>query len=473
MAKKKATLADAFLRDISEHPEDDAPRLIYADWLDENGQPERAEFIRLQCRLAGHDEDAPERPALVEREQALLHNHGEVWKAEVPTISGVSFSDFQRGFLHSARIDLNRWKKGRERKVAALFAAAPVEELTLDDATPAQLSSLLDNPAALRLHKLEFFDLETPVEIIRRIADSPHVRNLRRLDFFDLGLDDTALVLLASSPNLANLREFFPVDCGPFGAEGLRALARSPYLTRLTNLYLHLAEPYLEGVAILAGAANLVSLRELDIVADLGPAGLELLASSPHLTELREFQLHGTGLGDVGMPVLARAGWRSLRQLDLSLNTIGDEGARVLATWPGLATVRKLYLRHNVIGPTGIQALAASTYLGQLVELELAKNQIGVEGAAALARADLPNLRVLGLWGCHIGDEGVRQIADSPNSSRLTKLCLADNNLTDAGAEALLHSPNLGGITRLEVLTNALSAARKKALVKRFGDVWL
>jgi uncharacterized protein (TIGR02996 family) len=41
-----------FLAEILEHPDDDTPRLIYTDWLDENGQPERAAFIRLQCELA-------------------------------------------------------------------------------------------------------------------------------------------------------------------------------------------------------------------------------------------------------------------------------------------------------------------------------------------------------------------------------------------------------------------------------------
>lgn len=49
-----ATAAD-FLREIIAHPEEDAPRLIYADWLEERGQPgdgERGEFIRIQCELA-------------------------------------------------------------------------------------------------------------------------------------------------------------------------------------------------------------------------------------------------------------------------------------------------------------------------------------------------------------------------------------------------------------------------------------
>lgn len=42
----------ALLRAIREHPDDDTPRLIYADWLDEHGQPGRAEFIRVQCELS-------------------------------------------------------------------------------------------------------------------------------------------------------------------------------------------------------------------------------------------------------------------------------------------------------------------------------------------------------------------------------------------------------------------------------------
>ncbi len=46
---------DAFLQAIIERPDDDAPRLIYADWLDERGDP-RGEFIRVQCALAGTSE---------------------------------------------------------------------------------------------------------------------------------------------------------------------------------------------------------------------------------------------------------------------------------------------------------------------------------------------------------------------------------------------------------------------------------
>jgi uncharacterized protein (TIGR02996 family) len=43
---------DALLRGILECPEDDTARLVFADWLDENGQAERAEFVRVQVELA-------------------------------------------------------------------------------------------------------------------------------------------------------------------------------------------------------------------------------------------------------------------------------------------------------------------------------------------------------------------------------------------------------------------------------------
>src|ERR1700738_3753443 len=43
---------DAFLADILTRPADDAPRLVYADWLDDHGDPDRAEFIRVQIELA-------------------------------------------------------------------------------------------------------------------------------------------------------------------------------------------------------------------------------------------------------------------------------------------------------------------------------------------------------------------------------------------------------------------------------------
>lgn len=45
------TAHDAFLAGIIESPDDDFPRLQYADWLEERGDV-RGEFVRVQCELA-------------------------------------------------------------------------------------------------------------------------------------------------------------------------------------------------------------------------------------------------------------------------------------------------------------------------------------------------------------------------------------------------------------------------------------
>jgi uncharacterized protein (TIGR02996 family) len=45
------TERDAFIAAIHAAPDDDGPRLMYADWLTEHGDP-RGEFIRVQCELA-------------------------------------------------------------------------------------------------------------------------------------------------------------------------------------------------------------------------------------------------------------------------------------------------------------------------------------------------------------------------------------------------------------------------------------
>lgn len=47
----------ALLASICAKPAEDTPRLVYADWLQENGQEARAEFIRVQVKLALLDID--------------------------------------------------------------------------------------------------------------------------------------------------------------------------------------------------------------------------------------------------------------------------------------------------------------------------------------------------------------------------------------------------------------------------------
>ena len=72
------SLEESFLRDVVEHPGDETPRLIYADWLSERGDP-RGEFIHLQCELARLAEDDQRRPALEDRAFELEQRWGREW----------------------------------------------------------------------------------------------------------------------------------------------------------------------------------------------------------------------------------------------------------------------------------------------------------------------------------------------------------------------------------------------------------
>jgi uncharacterized protein (TIGR02996 family) len=89
MAGLTATLDEVFLRDIIDSPDDDAPRLIYADHLEERGEQARSAFIRVQCELARmgnpFSEAADSRyDILRRRERELLRRHVQDW---IPPVS--------------------------------------------------------------------------------------------------------------------------------------------------------------------------------------------------------------------------------------------------------------------------------------------------------------------------------------------------------------------------------------------------
>ena len=44
----------AFLAAIQAAPNDNTPRLVYADWLDEQGRP-GGDFLRIDCEIASLD----------------------------------------------------------------------------------------------------------------------------------------------------------------------------------------------------------------------------------------------------------------------------------------------------------------------------------------------------------------------------------------------------------------------------------
>src|SRR5688572_17915635 len=86
------TDAAPFLAAIRAAPDDDAPRLVYADWLDEHGDSARAEFIRVQCELARGDD-----PKLRVREADLLTRYHDTFAGRLAG-PGLRYR-FRRGFI--------------------------------------------------------------------------------------------------------------------------------------------------------------------------------------------------------------------------------------------------------------------------------------------------------------------------------------------------------------------------------------
>src|SRR5262245_44072357 len=138
----------AFLAALYDQPEDDTPRLIYADWLEEHGQPQRAELIRLQCRIAN---GSPHTDEDEDRADALVREHRGAWTAHLPQAEGATWQ-FRRGFPEELEIALAlmlaQW---------AIWSALPrVRYLTLQGTTAYLLRSFAGQPwnpewAVLRL----------------------------------------------------------------------------------------------------------------------------------------------------------------------------------------------------------------------------------------------------------------------------------------------------------------------------------
>jgi uncharacterized protein (TIGR02996 family) len=76
------TAERVFLDDIRDRPDDDAVRLIYADWLEERAGPAdaaRAELIRVQVELALGPRDEAHLRRLEARGRELLTRHAPAW----------------------------------------------------------------------------------------------------------------------------------------------------------------------------------------------------------------------------------------------------------------------------------------------------------------------------------------------------------------------------------------------------------
>lgn len=236
---------EAFIRNIVAHPDDDAPRLVYADWLDETEDPanaDRAEFIRLQIRLETLATDDDEHPILLKREKVLLNKYAKKWAQSFRKI--LSWWWFRRGFIEGAAVRTEGMNDTFVLLFRDLTEQTPLREVSLFQQT-SDVACLL--PAAPLMTRLRSFRLRGAVFLdeagptLRELFESQHLSGLtcieiqggRNGSFFG----PRVLSALLRSPTLKNLTDLSVSDyITTLHPTVLRTLARSESLAKLTRL---------------------------------------------------------------------------------------------------------------------------------------------------------------------------------------------------------------------------------------------
>jgi uncharacterized protein (TIGR02996 family) len=162
----------ALLQTILDEPEADAPRLVYADWLDEHGESERATFIRLQCHAAHHPTTDTK-----QAEQLLLANYGR-WVAELPGIVAQMHPEFARGFVETVTCSPGRWRQYGER----IVASTPLRAARFRWPVRTALSELACCPALAHLRQVDLSGNTITGAALSHFLQSPFVQGIEQLD---------------------------------------------------------------------------------------------------------------------------------------------------------------------------------------------------------------------------------------------------------------------------------------------------
>ncbi len=325
---------EPFLASINAEQEEDTPRLVFADWLQENGDEPRAEFIRLQCDLARGV------PADADRAESLLAEHRKRWLRGYPrvVIDNPERCQFTRGFVSSLSILGPRWAadgdtirsfsaleelkieqvwyemllnrsfEGLSRLAMRGVISALVETLARSPIIPTlqsltliprwgvrvsqrSIRKLLENPKLTCLRRLSLESMPVGNAAVRVLTTAPHITALEALRLIDCEIDSNSVAELAALPNIANLRSL--CLSGDVTDEGIRHITRSKYLNNLTELELQWCQLTPQAAQLLARWEGLRSVRHLDLRNNhrLRASELQLIQNSPHAVNLIQFNV--------------------------------------------------------------------------------------------------------------------------------------------------------------------------------------
>lgn len=448
----------AFLAAIREHPDADLPRLVFADWLDENGDPARAEFIRVQCELASLPDHHPQFRALEDREHELLSEHEPAWAGELPGYA--TEWDWRRGFVDDVTLRLEDYAHADEA----------VEGHAV---TRLSLSSNGDFDARVGEHWRGRAVIAGAIDIDFSRIRSPQV----------LG---TVLVIRAiqSVPDLPNIRGW-----GMAGVVPLPLLRfffyRQPHLPRLTHLTF--GETPVPGGEENEGNVGFEPEQFNQSLTSTHLKSLSLDTCTIFTADLREL-LQGswseslTHLDISGNPLApdayqafdeARPGMR-LQSLDVSGTPLAGISLEPLLSTPTCESLTKLEMNGCGSARRNMEVLSRSRFWTQATELRAHSGTIPASTLEPLCGSSgPPALRLLDLADNYLRTEGVRMLCDAPWTEPLTWLALSRNYLDDDSCRALANS-RLRHLRTLHLAHNNLTQDRSDGeVITDIGVSWL
>jgi uncharacterized protein (TIGR02996 family) len=496
----------ALLKAIIAHPDEDTPRLAYADWLDEHGAPLRADFIRTQCRLASCTAADPDYPDLLERYAEVAPAVERMLKSIAPELPLRFDFDadlrpdrdyFRRGFLYTvcrhAHADYAGAPNIKKKEVdllcnglAPLIATTTARALYLTNMSGPQIARVLAAPGAEALTGLDVCmttgSEAEDREAIRAVASSAVAPKLERLrlDLYRFARATALEPLVRAS--LDRLVHFsMPTLYGP--TRGVRALAATDWFKRLRSIRVYVSDEPL-GEAVVTALAKLPQLESLELESSstearaLGsPRGfpalarLDLRLSSrtaatllargpyPRLTELALRSITSSEFA-----ALRKAPWfPQLRVLSFHGGDLSDAAVVALARSPAAANLRILRFVGLGFGPEALAALGTGARFPNLTALELTRGSgrrpKGTDMGRFVKALKIPRLRHLHIDGWPLFAAGARALAANPALTNLTRLTLRRTHLGDPSLAALVRSPHLQQLITLDLEGNELKSA--------------
>jgi uncharacterized protein (TIGR02996 family) len=217
------------LAECKARPQDELPRQVLADWLEEHGATEaeraRGTFVRRQVAAARLPEGDGERLELELEAGRLERQYRLEW---LGPLARWLKCWFQRGLVGIA-LDRRVLSESPWAEIERSGAWAWVETGRGSDRGEEFARALAEWPLLAHLTALDFDAVDLKDRGVAALVQSPHAANLVALKLGASGARKVGPRALAQAPHLGWL-EFLALDANGITARGAAALAASPYL---------------------------------------------------------------------------------------------------------------------------------------------------------------------------------------------------------------------------------------------------